>query len=197
MSQELYELALQGNHNGQFVETILHVQGDNLTANETLTNGEDLLDGFDGNITGLWCGCMPASYTLERLAARRINPVGSATAHLQYTRTAHPGTLGTVAAAYQLCPTLFLIPTIGTKTGGKIFIPAIASTMVGSNTYSSTFLTAIDTLMAALTANFGNNTPTWQLAVYSRKLTTWSAVVSWQMSTRFGFQKRRRYPIGA
>lgn len=197
MSQELYELAVQGSHNGEPMETVMHFQGDNLTANETLLNGEDLCNSFIGSAMASWLGTLPASYQVHRLQARRASPNGSATAHKQFPHTSNPGTLGSIGASYQLCPTCFLIPTLGTKTGGKIFMPTIATTMVSSNVYNATYLTAIDTLMAILTNNFGTGSITWQLAVLSRKLGTWDTVVSWQMSQRFGFQKRRRTPIGA
>jgi hypothetical protein len=197
MSQELYELSVQGTHNGEFVETVMHFEGDNLTSVNTLLNGEDLINSWFANVKADFLATLPASYTMERLTARRVVPAQSGGAHLQFTHAAWPGTLGSISASYQLCPTVFLIPTMGTKTGGKIFMPALATTQVGSNVYAPGYITAIDNFIGDMVANFGTGAPTWQLAVYSRKHGTWASVVAWQLSTRFGFQSRRRKPVGA
>jgi hypothetical protein len=197
MATELYELSVQGNHNGQFIENVLHFQGDNLTINETFPSGRDLVASWTTNIKALWLACLPATYTLDRLAARRVIAKPSAVYHTQNQRGTNPGTFGSVAASYQLCPTVFLVPPSGIKSGGKIFMPAIDITAINGNIYTAPYIAAINAMMSAATNNFGVTAITWQQAIFSRKLISYSLVSAWTLSTRIGFQSRRRKPVGA
>lgn len=196
MATELYELLVQGNHNGKPVENVIHYQGANLTANDTFRNGDDLVVGWDANILPLWLNCFPATYQVNRLAARRSLPKGSAVFHTQYQVGTQVGNFGSIAASYQLCPTVFLVPPMGTKSGGKIFMPCIDDTAINGNKYSVGYISAISSLMVAMMANFGTGSITWQLAIMSRKLQTFALVQAYTLSARIGFQRRRAHMYG-
>jgi hypothetical protein len=197
MASELYELSVQGDHNGQALENVMLYQGDNLTANETWPNGRDLVNSWIANIKAKWLATLPASYSLSRLAARRVTPKVSAVYHNQFQAFIEVGTFGSTAQSFQLCPTVFLVPPMGVKSGGKIFMPAIDTTAINGNVYTAPYITAINALMAAMTANFGTGAITWQQAIFSRKLSIHSLVQAWTLSTRVGFQSRRRKPVGS
>lgn len=197
MATELYELSVQGNVNGQFNESVMHFIGDNLTANETMANGEDLLNSWQTNIGSLWLPLLPTTYQLDRIAARRVVPIGSNVPHLQYQKGSNPGTATGSCCGYQLCPTVFLIPPMGTKSGGKVFMPAISTARVNSNVYTPLYLTQINTLFNAMATNFGTSAITWVQGIFSRKNLSYSHVMGHTLSARFGFQGRRRKPVGA
>jgi hypothetical protein len=195
MANEIYELVITGQAGMQFVENVLHFDGGNLTADDTFDNGESLLSSWVANIQAKWLACLPADYSLERISARRATPKPSQVRSRQYQPGSTPGTRSGNVVTNQLCPSIFLIPTMGTKTGGKVFMPAVASGDILNNQYVAGYLTAITSLFNTMITNFGVSGKTWQLAVYSRKLKTFSLVVGFTASGRFGFQKKRRVPV--
>lgn len=196
MATELYELSVEGIHNGQFVENVMHFVGDNLTANDTWESGYDLLHSWETNIVSLWQACLPQSYQVTRTTARRILVKPSVVAHTQYQMGDLPGTGATDAASYQLCPSVFLVPPLGVKSGGRVFMPAISVVDINGNVYASGYVANINALFTAMTANFGTGSITWQMAILSRKLGTYALVKAWGLSPVIGFQSRRRKAVG-
>lgn len=197
MATETYELAIQMCHTGQPIETLLHFQGGNLTADATLVNGADLITGFITNVLPDFLPTIPASCQVNRLAARRVSSKPSAVAHTQFQRNSEVGSGGSAACSYQLCPTIFLVPPMGTISGGKIFWPAISDTAINGNQPQAGWLTNVATVMADMMSNFGTSAITWQLAIFSRKLKTTSLVLAYNVSPRLGFQRKRAHPVGA
>lgn len=197
MATETYELAVQMDHAGQPIETLLHFKGDNLTADATMLNGEDLVTSFNTNVLPDFLPTLPATVAVNRLAARRVSSKPSNVAHTQFQRGTQIGSGGSVACALQLCPTIFLVPPMGTISGGKIFWPAISTTAINGNVPQSGWLTNVATVMADMMTNFGVTAITWQLAVFSRKLRTTSIVTAYNVSPRLGYQRKRSKPVGA
>jgi hypothetical protein len=117
--------------------------------------------------------------------------------HAQFQRGTQVGSGGTAAASLQLCPTIFLVPPMGTHSGGKIFWPAIGATQINGNVPQPGWITNIATVMADMLTNFGTSAITWQLAVFSRKLKTTSLVLAYNISPRLGYQRKRAHPVGA
>lgn len=195
MATETYELIVQGVSVQERNECVLHFTSDNVTANDTLDNGESLIDSFHTNIMPLWLACMPVSYYVDRLAARRVITKPSAVAHRQYENNEQEGTLDSNAASDQLCPSVLLIPPTGTKSAGRCFMPSVGRNQIVDNLYIAGYQTVIDALFAAMTANFGVSGKHWQLAVYSRKFNSATLAQAWQLSSRLGFQKNRRAPV--
>jgi len=197
VATELYELTVEGIHNGQFVENVLHFVGGNLTANDTWENGADLLQSFEDNILPLYLGCLPATYQLTRTTARRAITKPSVVRHRQYQMGSLPGTLGAEASSYQLCPSIFLVPPMGVTTGGKIFMPCVAEGQIIGNTYQASYIAAIVAFCNAMLTNFGSSAITWQLGIYSRKHGTYSLALQTELSPLIGFQGRRKRAVGA
>jgi hypothetical protein len=196
MATETYALSIQGVHKQERNECVISYKGDGLTANDTFNSGLDLIDSWEGNLMALWVAMLPTSYYVERLSARRIHPIGiSQVYHRQYQSTDHPGTVSGVAQSQQLCPAIQLIPPLGVKSGGRMFLPCIAKGSIDSNAYSGAYLTAVDDWIAGQLSNFGVNAIQWTLAIYSRKLDATSNVVAYNLSPRIGYQARRRSPV--
>lgn len=195
MASESYELRISGRSGLEPVQNVLHFVGGNLTANQTIINGESLIDSWKANIHGLWMAIMPLSYTLDCYQARRIITHPSAVASFQYDPLAESGSFSSTNQVDQLCPVVRLIPTMGFKSPGKIFLPSCPVGGVLNNQYTATYLTAIAAWANAIISNFGVSGKTWQSIVFSRKSNTTSLTVGWNVSARFGFQKRRRMPV--
>jgi len=196
MSTELYELTLEGVHNLQAVENVMHFEGDNLTANDTYTNGGDLLTSFIAAVLPSWLGCLPPSYQATRITARRAITKPSVVRHTQFGVGVQLGSLGTEATSYNLCPCVFLIPPLGTKSGGKIFMPCVPEGQIIGNTYQTSYTTAIGVLMSIMLTNFGTGSITWISAILSRKHNTFSQTSNWRLSPVIGFQGKRRKAVG-
>jgi hypothetical protein len=197
VAEELYELAVVGNLNGEANECVLHFIGDNLTANDTFASAVNLLNSFSANIVSKWLPPLPASYQIDLLLARRVVPKFGQGAYIQFQKGSQVGTGGSNCCGYQLCPTIFLVPPMGTKSGGKVFFPSIPSARVADNAPSALWISQINTLFNAMATNFGTGAITWVQGILSRKLGTYSHVMNHTISARLGFQSRRRKPVGA
>ena len=195
MSSEVYELRINSATTTERQQNVLHFVGGNITGDDTFSNGKFLLDAWTTNIKAKWLACLPDNCWLESLQARRATPKPSVVRHSEFSINTEVGTFGSGMELDQLCPSVFLIPATGTKTGGKIFMPAASNGAILNNQYDAGYITAIDTLFNALLTNFGVSGKTWQLVVFSRKLATFSLVMGFSLSGRFGFQKRRRVPV--
>lgn len=197
MANRCYSLEIQGVLNSSYRECVLHFQSTGTADNDTLAAGESLCNGFHASLRTLWLATLPLTYSLVRLAARRVDLKPSVTAHRYYGIGLNTGTDGANATSQQLCPSIFLVPTMGTKSGGKIFWPAISQAQCVQGVVTIAWQTLVDAFIAAAISGFTNSGITWTLAVYSRKLNTISNVASHSYSPVVGFQNRRRTPIGA
>lgn len=197
MAEELYELSVVGNLNGEANECVMHFIGNNLTANDTQASAVDLLNSWAANIRSLWLPPLPASYQIDLLQARRVVPKFGQGAYIQMQKGSFPGTGGSNMCGYQLCPTIFLVPPMGTKSGGKVFFPSIPAARIAGNAPSALWISQINSLFNAMATNFGTGAITWVQGILSRKLGTYSAVMNHTISARLGFQSKRRKPVGA
>lgn len=197
MATEFYLLSIQGSVNGQYNEVVQCMQGTGVATNDTLNAGRDLVQAWNTSAKALWLAMFPASYAVDRLTARRAFPKPSATATFQYQFGAAPGTNGSDGVSFNLCPTVLLIPPIGTKSQGRTFLPIVPSGQITNNAYQSAYITAINNYFNALITGLAGSLATWNLAVYSRKLQSASLVVAISHSLKLGFQGRRRKPVGS
>ena len=196
MAIETYSLTIQGWNLQEPNDVVLHFKGDGLTADDTWTSGTDLIDSFSDAIESLWLACMPGTYYLSRYSTRRVHPKGFSTeAHRQFVQGSRPGTIAGEAQTQNLCPVIRLIPPMGTKTMGKVFMPCVAEGSINENAYTAGYLTAIDDLFGALLGTIAIGTINWNLAVYSRKLDATAVIQAYIISPAIGFQGRRRSPV--
>lgn len=197
MANRIFSLQIQGVLNASYRDTVLHFQSTGTNDNDTVAAGESLCNGWNTAIRALWLATLPGSYFLVRLQARREVLHPSAETCKYYGVGADPGTRGSTANAQQICPAVFLVPTMGVKSGGRIFWPCIPDGDIVQGVPVAGWQTAVDAVIAALVAGFTNAGITWTLAVFSRKLGTVSNVASHSMSPVVGFQGKRRKPVGA
>lgn len=195
MATEVYELRIRGTAGFQPNECVQHFVGGNLTADATRANGDFLIDAWNTNIRPLWLDLLPDTYYLLSVQARRVVPPISVVTFQQFTYGTQQGGRGAGYASDQTCPCVHFIPGMGFKSKGKTFLPCVGKTEIIDNQYDSAYATAVGAWASAMLTNFGTSGKTWQIVVYSRKLGTWSLAVGAGLSTRIGFQKRRRSPV--
>lgn len=196
MATEVYELRINGIHNAQYTQNVLHFQGVGTNPADTMAGANSLIAGFLANVQTPFLTCLPSSWFLMSLQAKRVSAAPNMGAYKQFAFQQVPGTGGSTGDAYQLCPSIFLVPGMGFKSGGKIFMPTVAQGSIIGNALQSAYQAAIASFIAALIAGFTNAGITWANGVWSRKLRTFSATQSGHVSPLIGYQKRRRSAAG-
>lgn len=194
MANRCYALSIEGQLNGNYRENVLHFQSTGTNDNDTLAAGESLVNGWFTSISGLWLATLPNTYCIYRLSARRVDLKPSAVAHKYLDINTQVGSGGSNSTSQQMCPSVFLIPTMGNFSGGKIFWPAAPQGDVINNVVKTTWQTSIDSVIAAMVSGFTNSSITWTLAIFSKKRHTISSVVSHTYSPYVGFLVKRRGP---
>lgn len=192
MANRCYSLTVRGLLLDQYRENVLHFQSTGTNDNDTLAAGESLIAGFLASIQTAWLNTLPAAYSLMRLSARRVDLKPSATAHRYFGLGQQPGTRATDGTAQQTAPSVFLIPTMGTFSGGKIFWPAVPQGDLVNNVLATAWITVVNTCISAMVSGFTNAGITWTLAIFSRKHGTISNVVGHTFSPLVGYQVGRR-----
>lgn len=196
MANRCYALGIEGCLGSSYRECVLHMQSTGTADGDTFAAAMSLVTAFDTSAKAQWLATLPGSYFLTRTWARRVDLKPSATGCHQYNAFTTPGTRGSSATANQTCPSIFLVPSMGTKSGGKIFWPCIPQGDIVSNALTTAWQTVVDTFIAALVSGITASSITWTLAVYSRKLNSIANVASHSFSPVIGFQGRRRKPVG-
>jgi len=197
MATETYELCIDSVLAASYRSTVLHFSGVGVATGDTVAGGESLIAGFRASLETLFLARLPQDQSIMQYRARRVSLSPSAVAKQDFMMGDILGSLGFPAVTQQTCPSIFLIPTMGTKSGGKIFWPGVAQSDIVNNAYAAAFKTAIAAFIVAAQTGFTNAGITWTLAIYSRKHNTTSPVTNFSLSPLIGFQSRRRKPTGA
>jgi hypothetical protein len=157
MATENYILSINGMTGSSYNQVDLCFQSAGLSSTDTLDGAGDLVNAFIAHAQTLWLAMLPGSYNLNSLSARRAFPKPSASAVSQNQAFANGGALGASSTGLSLCPSIFLVPPMGIKSGGKIFLPAVGQSEIVDNTYSGAFVTAVDAFMTAVTAGLAGS----------------------------------------
>jgi hypothetical protein len=192
MATDYYQLRLQGLHQTEYNECVLHFRGTNLTVADYLTNASDLLTSFSSDLLAHWLALMPSSYQLLRATAKKASTGGGAEISTIFGYGTQTGAQSGGAASQQLCPVIRLIPGMGIKTAGKIFLPCIAESDIDGNVVSAGWLTNVDALLTPMVSGFGPGSIVWTSAIYSRLNNSFSETIAHDTSPIVGFQRRRQ-----
>lgn len=196
MATDYYRLRIQGLNQTEYVECVTHWEGTNLTAADYIPNAQDLIASWVDALAAAWLTLLPQSYQLLRLSAMKASPGGGAEVVANYQFNSNQGVVGSNSPANQLCPMIMLIPPMGIKTAGRMYMPAIAESQIAANVVNSTWLTNVDAMMSSAIAGFSFSTITWKQAVYSRKNSSFALVQDYSVSPVVGWQrKRQRAPL--
>lgn len=196
MANAVYLLSITGTHYNQFVENVLCFIGDTADGVQTLTEGNDLMDAFQANAQAEYLACLPPTYLLDRYSTRCVVPSGPGNvAHRQIVNDGEIGTDGAGALSENLCPVINLVPPMGVKTQGRIYMPCIAKTSIDNNQFTVGYRTAINAFIGVMRGGMVNSSINWKLGIYSKKNGTGSLALAQSLSAAIGFQGRRRKPL--
>jgi hypothetical protein len=196
MASETWELRITGYAGPQPNQSVQHYVSDNVPASDTPNTGADLIASWVTSVQAVWLAMLPNDYYLDELQARRVDPKFSAVAHKSYPFRNTHGSQAQGSWAMQTCPCITLVPPRTIKSGGKIFLPAMAKGTIIDNTYQPGIQTALTNWFNVVKTNFGTGGLHWQLAIYSRKLGITSQALSCSFSSVIGYQERRRAFFG-
>lgn len=197
MAAGLYRAEWRGNLQGQFRENVMHFRIDPDPSANPFDIANTLASALDTSFKTLWLNCMPGVYALDAIVCRRIGPVGGPYAIVDYGAFDQTGARGVDAVSEQLCPCVTLIPPMGTKSAGRVFMPAVAKTDIQLNVYLAAYRTAVSNFFTPLLAGFSVLGSTCKLAIFSRKTNTSNDVISFALSSALGYQRRRATPVGS
>lgn len=196
MATGLYRTEWRGNLMGQFRENVIHFRIDPEPSANPWDTAKDLLTALDATFKPLWLAMLPPDYALDAIFARRIGPTGGAYASIDYQQQTQLGTRGSEAAAQQLCPCVTLIPPMGVKSAGRVFLPAVDKAQIQLNVYTAGYRGAVSAFFTPAIAGFSVAGGTATLAIFSRKTNTSSNVITFNLSSALGYQRKRARPIG-
>jgi hypothetical protein len=195
MATENYLLSVQGVVQESFQESVLCFQSTGLSSTDTLDTANDLITAWRTHLESLWQDIAPSDYQVRLYSARRAFPHPSGTAYQQIDIDAVVGGMGS-CNALNVCPAVHLIPPMGTKTGGRVFLPSAADSAVIDNTYDAGYVASVTSFFSnAISGSAGSGT-NWKLAIFSRLNTSAVLALNFGLSPRIGFQSRRRKPVG-
>lgn len=197
MATATYRLAIRGNNQSQPNEVVTHWQAIGITLGSAYDEALALVGLWDSTFRAKWLDMLPDNYSLESVIARRIAPTPGEYAIEDYESAMFPGTKGSTSVGAQLCPCVTLIPVMGVKSAGRVFLPCVGQTMINLNAPTAPYKTAVSayfTPAIAFTSFLGG---TVQQVIYSRKLNIVSEISAFQLSPVLGYQRKRARPIGS
>lgn len=196
MAIETWELRVTGFTGSEPNQSVQHFKGDGIAVSDTAHVGYDLIASWVANVQAKWLDLNSSDYFLDELQARRVDPKFSAVAHKVYAYRATAGTYGQPSHVSQVCPCITLIPPMGIKSAGRIFLPSNPTGFVNGNQYAALAHTKLTNWAAVAMANFGTGSINWQQAIWSRKTRISSYAQLGVFSPVIGFQERRRVYFG-
>ena len=196
MATGLYRLDIRGNLAGQYRENVIHMQGVGITAVSPWNDAKEVLVAWNATFKSLWLDMLPPDYQLDAVVARQLGPVTGPYHIFDYQDGAEVGQAGTEAVSEQLCPCITLIPTLGVKSAGRIFLPAVDKADYQLNVPTSGFKTRVTAFVNAMIAGVTFLSGTVSIGIYSRKLNTMNNDSTYSLSPLVGYQRRRARPVG-
>jgi len=197
MAIELHRVEFRGNLAGQYRENVTHWNILSPATSVAFTNSNAIAGFIHTSIRPLFLACLPPDYSLDAIFVRRLGPTGGPYANVDYASGSQPGSRGTIAVSEQLCPCVTMIPPMGVKSAGKLFMPAVDKGDVNLNVYLAGYVTVVNTFMAACVAGGSVVGSTTNMVIFSRKLNTQNPIASYHLSPVIGYQRRRAHPIGS
>jgi len=196
MPNELHLVTFRGNLQGQYRENVMHWHIVGATNDTAFQNSNALAQFIHTNIRPLWLAALPNDYFLDAIFVRRLGPTPGQYAAVDYEQTTEAGGISDNAVSQQLCPCITLIPPMGVKSAGKIFMPAVAKGSYQLNVATAGYVTTITTLVNAMIVGGSVAGGTATIVIYSKKTNATNVVSAFHLSPLIGYQRRRSTPIG-
>lgn len=193
MATEAYKLTLGSIQYGAWMQNEFYYIYDNSSAIENWLVAKQLVLDWITHTLPTWLLCMPASYGVEWISAIRTSTGGGKVWIKEFPGGSETGGAGTNSSSASTAPVIKLHPAMGVDTQGRIFLPAPAETMLIQNSYTSTYVTKITTMLGNLTTVTVSGR-SYALGINSKKLGGVFPVSVAQLGPIIGNIKRRRTP---
>lgn len=200
MAAESYELVISGTLAGQFVQTVQHVNVNNVGAENPYVKALELLNTLNTTVSYFtqWCDVLPTSYTITSVRCRRILSAGGPTAILLGSSLGDStgDRTGNISAT-QLNPVIVWITDPRAPKPGKTFLPGISETDIDAMVYTSGWITAVNTWIDTVTTDFvlDDSSDPASFSIYRRALAAADSIEHGRISPVVGTQRRRLHPV--
>jgi len=195
MAIENYKLDLGGLHGGAWNQVSLVFQVNNGSSENNIFVAKKLVDDFHADRLTDWRGLFPNEYGLEWARARRISVGGGKSRTREYPGSSGQGTRAGDTASLALAPVVKLHCGMTADTQGRIFLPCVSESDLDQNILDAGYVNDVVTFFGDLVGWTGSiSSLTWNLSVYSPKLSNAFPVVAITVSSIIGNQRKRRVP---
>lgn len=203
MANAAYEIVWTGVLAGQFVQTVQHVVGDEVTSPNPFERAKAIINviNFDP-VNDAFLAMIPAPYTLTSVRCRRVYPTTGPTAIVLgpvYTNQTGQRT-GEISSA-QANPVILWITDTNPANLGKLYIPGVSETDISNMALVAGLVADIDSFVSVWIAGITVSGVNYFGAKAVRQTVSPYAVINaerieyGQVSPLIGTQRRRLRPV--
>lgn len=197
MASKPYQVVINGSLAGQYVANVLCFNVDPGDTDPSAVT-RALCAAIEDNIFPSFLDCLPVSYHITSIKAKRVSAEGGPTAAIVYQASDYPGTrtgeVSTTAEGPVLLSQAFRTPRWVTA---KIFLPGVSETDITANVFGTTLLAKLDAFATVLQDDFviGDAIATGKYAIYRKSDKSAVVPTNFKTSMKPGTQRRRLVPI--
>ena len=198
MENDIYQVTVIGNLNGQVVNNVLHAK--ERVAEQAGIAAEYCARGFFTTISAYWVNCCAESYQMAGIYVRRIKPTPGVP-YLHIPASGHVGLVVGEAASTTGAGVISLYTNTYSKSGrGRIYMPGVAEASQANGVLTSDIIGDYQDLADQLTDGWLGHDGTavttgkYFLEVYSRVLGTSAEIVAEVVQPNMGTIRGRRAP---
>jgi len=200
MAAETYELLISGTLAGQFVQSVFHINVNNVGDEHPYEEAGDILNTLSAttNFFNVWTGVLPTIYTITSARCKKILATGGPTNILLGVELSDSvGQRSGHISSAQLNPVLVWITDPRPDKPGRTFLPGISETDIDEMVYTGPWIAAAGNLISNITQPFtldGSSDPA-NFSVYRRALNAADSIDFGRISPVIGTQRRRLHPV--
>lgn len=194
MANDVYQLNIIGNAEGQLWESVIHFQSGVANASNPLNAANHLILAFQGTPQTALADCMGDDTSITGYKAKRVNNTGGP----QFLNPTSPvaGNFGGTCSIASASGVILSYYTQGTKTrSGRWFLPALPTAAYDDGVFTPTYKTNVAALITAIAATLSNGGDTFNFGVWAQKTTTFFLPSLVKLSGHLGTQRRRLTPV--
>ena len=198
MAVETYELIITGFVANEFVQTVLHLTGNNTVGQPAYFRAKDILDNStaDDQLIKKYLNCLPEDYKGSSMRCRRVSAGGGPTAVALASewesqvggRTGH-------ISSIQANPLIIWIPTVTPNKVGKTFMPGVSEADIDEMLLSADLITAYNDFIEYFTNPISLSADTIQGSVLRKATHVGDIIDAGRISPVIGTQRRRLHPV--
>ena len=198
MAVETYELVISGYLANEFVQTVLHVTGNNTVGQPAYFRAKDICDQIilAGELLIKYVDCLPSDYKGSSVRVRRVSAGGGPTAvALASTWSQQDGSRTGHVSSAQVCPLIIWIPTDSPNKVGKTFMPGVAEGDIDEMQLDPVLISALEDFILYLVNGFALTADLMKGSVYRKATHVGDPFDAGRVSPLIGTQRKRLHPV--